>query len=174
MEVYHVTLFYVPIFFLTPLCVAVHVYILAINRFLVTVSKPVFWLQGASSSLVVKLADTEKERQVNGKEILVYGWNLHLQIVHQTIRPSWMNLLMNCLPNKLTLVDKPCLGRNIHHGKESNTPTGSKNKGLEAAPQPHLSLPNLHGLMVSMDARHTRELRFDSLLRHFFKNLNQH
>ena len=42
MEVYHVTLFYVPIFFLTPLCVAVHVYILAINRFLVTVSKPVF------------------------------------------------------------------------------------------------------------------------------------
>jgi len=33
---------------------------------------------------------------------------------------------------------------------------------------------NLLGLMVSMDARHTGELRFDSLLRHFFKNSNQH
>ena len=28
--------------------------------------------------------------------------------------------------------------------------------------------------MVSVDARHTGELGFDSLLRHFFKNLNQH
>ena len=36
------------------------------------------------------------------------------------------------------------------------------------------SQPNLHGLMVSVGARHTGELGFDSLLRNFFKNLTQH
>jgi len=36
------------------------------------------------------------------------------------------------------------------------------------------SQPTIYGLLVSTDARHTGELGFDSLLRHFFKNLNQH
>ena len=36
------------------------------------------------------------------------------------------------------------------------------------------SQPNCHGLMVSVGARHTGELGFESLLRHFFKNLTQH
>jgi len=33
---------------------------------------------------------------------------------------------------------------------------------------------NFHGLMVSMGARQTGELGFESLLSHFFKNLIQH
>ena len=32
----------------------------------------------------------------------------------------------------------------------------------------------IHGLMVSMDAGHTGDLGFDSLLRNFYKNSNQH
>ena len=38
----------------------------------------------------------------------------------------------------------------------------------------YISQQNLHGLMGSVGARHTGELRFESLLRHFFKNLTQH
>ena len=33
---------------------------------------------------------------------------------------------------------------------------------------------NLHGLMVSVYGRHTSEQGFQSLLRHFFKNLTKH
>ena len=46
---------------------------------------------------------------------------------------------------------------------------------VAAALQAHISptQPSIHGLMVSVDARHTGELGFESLLRHFFKNLNQ-
>ena len=47
---------------------------------------------------------------------------------------------------------------------------------VAAAPQARISptQPIIHDLMVSMDARHTGDLRFDSLLRHFFKTFNQH
>jgi len=43
-------------------------------------------------------------------------------------------------------------------------------------PQARISHTQLiiHGLLVSMDAWHTRELGFDSLLRHFFKNSTHH
>jgi len=48
---------------------------------------------------------------------------------------------------------------------------GRPNTGSSSAsPNP----PNIHGLMVSVDTRHAGEPGFDSLLRHFFKNLNQH
>ena len=42
--------------------------------------------------------------------------------------------------------------------------------------QAHISSPQpiIHGLMVSKEARHTGDLGLNSLLRHFFINLNQH
>ena len=38
----------------------------------------------------------------------------------------------------------------------------------------HARTETTHSLMVSMDARQTSEIGFDSLLRHFFKNSNKH
>ena len=45
-----------------------------------------------------------------------------------------------------------------------------------SAPQEHITpIPlSLHGLIVSVDAQHAGEPWFESLLRHFFKNLTQH
>ena len=47
---------------------------------------------------------------------------------------------------------------------------------VATAPQALISSsqPTIHGLIVSMDARHTGDLGFDSLLGHYFKYLNQH
>ena len=47
---------------------------------------------------------------------------------------------------------------------------------VAAAPQVHINSIQLsiHGLMVSMDARHAGEPGFNFLLRHFFENLTQH
>ena len=43
---------------------------------------------------------------------------------------------------------------------------------VAAAPQAHIrpTKQTIHGLIVSIDARHTGDLGFDSLLRHFFNN----
>ena len=66
----------------------------------------------------------------------MYGRFLHLQNVHQTIRPSWMNLLMNCLPNGPTTQQIDPGGQTVLRTEQppwdgvENAPTGSKNKCL--------------------------------------------